>query len=150
MHNYKPPRTDYRAELRAIDWRFMTCDAPEIVANQAIDFEKQDGITEIEESIQANAVEHRLNDALYEAEQRGEIEIRRDPVIVGCVSNFTNFLDLSRKALRHLEVGVPIIVFSRSNTTQHTFRWTVMLQNMCKEFHVDAGMVTFLSCTIEE
>lgn len=74
--NYTPAKVDLRAETRAMDWQFMTNLAPEIIGNQCIDFEKQDGITEIEESVQANRVEQRLNDALFQAEERGEVGFR--------------------------------------------------------------------------
>ena len=54
--------------------------AAEIIANQAFDFHKQDGITEIEEATQANAVEQRLNDALLAAEDRGEVTRGSSPL----------------------------------------------------------------------
>ena len=93
----------------------LTVHAGALIANQTLDFGKQDGVTEIEEALQANAVERRLNDQLWEAESAGEVVIPRRVALVPCVSNFSHFLDMCRKGLRLLELGSPIeIVAARA------------------------------------
>ncbi|GKY94518.1 hypothetical protein MPSEU_000417600 [Mayamaea pseudoterrestris] len=98
----------------------------------------------------ANAVERRLNDLLLRDEALKMVHIDRRPIYVSCVSNFSNFLDLFRKSIRSLEVGVPVVILGRSNTAQHCFRWTQLLVQLMTEQGVDPGMVTFLSCALDD
>lgn len=141
---------DYRSSVRDVEAELLETRAGDLIANQAVDFKKQDGVTEIEESIEANLVEQRMNDLLLRDEADGKITISRAPVFVGCVSNFSNFLDLCRKVLRHMELGIPCVVLSRPNTTQHMFRWTQMLLDIMVKHNVDNGLLTYATCTIPQ
>eukprot|EP00037_Helgoeca_nana_P021228 m.213459 g.213459 ORF g.213459 m.213459 type:complete len:735 (+) comp25562_c0_seq2:47-2251(+) len=150
IKTYEPTSTDLREAVRSVEAEMLSTHAAALVGNQALDFHKQDGVTEIEESLEANEVERRMNDLLIRDEMAEEVVINRRPAFVGCVSNFSNFLDLCRKTLRNIELGVPVVVLSRTNTTQHMFRWTELLLAEMARAGVDSGMVTFVACTIDE
>mmetsp|Transcript_442 Transcript_442/g.912 ORF Transcript_442/g.912 Transcript_442/m.912 type:complete len:736 (+) Transcript_442:126-2333(+) len=141
---------DYREAIAKIEQLLLSPQfASQLIGNQALDFLKQDGITEIEESVMANAVERKMNLELRADEEGGKIAIGRHPAFVACVSNFTNFLDLFRKTLRNLELGVPVVVLSRSNTSQHCFRWYVLLQKMVTDHGLPSHLLTFASLNLE-
>eukprot|EP00038_Savillea_parva_P008693 m.178581 g.178581 ORF g.178581 m.178581 type:complete len:736 (-) comp14577_c0_seq1:1650-3857(-) len=150
MRKFTPPSADLREPIRQVEAAMLSTHAAALVGNQAIDFGKQDGVTEIEESLEANEVERRMNDLLIADEVDGKVSIHRAPALVGCVSNFSNFLDLCRKTLRNLELGIPVVILSRSNTTQHSFRWTELLLGEMAKAGVDPGMVTYAACSIDE
>jgi hypothetical protein len=149
-NNNNNKNLDLREPLRRIEQKLLTEYTGLLIGNQCLDFQKQDGITEIEEATMANTVERRLNDLLWRDEQDGKLTINRKPIYVSCVSNFTNFLDLFRKTIRSLELGVPCLILGRSNTVQHTYRWVKLLVDLCEDQGVDPGMVTYLSCSLED
>lgn len=121
-----------------------------LIGNQCLDFLKQDGVTEMEECMLANPVERQLNDQLLELETNGSVVVGRKPIFVASVSNFTNFLDLFRKTIRSIEVGIPVIVLARSNTSQHSYRWTKLLVDLAAKENIDAGMITFIAATLDD
>mmetsp|Transcript_9662 Transcript_9662/g.15121 ORF Transcript_9662/g.15121 Transcript_9662/m.15121 type:complete len:710 (+) Transcript_9662:156-2285(+) len=140
---------DLRTAVRRVEAEILdVAHAAELVGNQAIDFRKQDGITEIEESVQANAVERNLNDSLLADEAVGSVVIHRVPALVTCVSNFSNFLDLCRKVIRNIEVGVPVVVLARSNTQQHCYRWFQKLDMLLDQASVPRKMLSFASVDV--
>ena len=157
IQEYKPPssdagKKDLREPVRRIEQLLLTKYSGFLVGNQCLDFQKQDGVTEIEEAIMANSVERKLNDLVYNEETAlKSIEINRRPIYVSSVSNFSNFLDLMRKTIRNLELNVPCVILSRSNTSQHSYRWTKLLVDLIKEHStIDLGMITFLSCSLDD
>ena len=150
IRTHTSPTTDLRGAIRQIEQDLFTDWPGFLIGNQCVDFQKQDGMTEIEEAIMANVIERRLNDMLLADEAEGIVAINRQAIYVSCVSNFTNFLDLSRKTLRSLEVGIPCLILSRSNTQQHAYRWAALLVDMLEKHKVDPGMVTFLSCSVPD
>mmetsp|Transcript_922 Transcript_922/g.2060 ORF Transcript_922/g.2060 Transcript_922/m.2060 type:complete len:737 (-) Transcript_922:44-2254(-) len=143
-------KPDLRKVARKVEDRMLSVHASALIGNQAVDFHKQDGVTEIEEALEANTMEKALNDQLLAAESRGDLVVKRNTAFVGCVSNFSNFLDLCKKSLRSLEVGTPVLILSRSNTTQHMYRWVQLLLEEMEKEGMDPAMVTYVSCTIEE
>ncbi|KAL3942354.1 MAG: hypothetical protein SGARI_000295 [Bacillariaceae sp.] len=148
--NYKSAKNDLREPLRRIEQKFLNEYAGFLIGNQCLDFQKQDGITELEESIMANHVERRLNDLVLREEETGKISVNRQPIYVSAVSNFTNFLDLFRKTIRSMELGIPCVVLGRTNTVQHSYRWTKLLMDLCQEEGIDPGMITYLSCPLDD
>jgi hypothetical protein len=151
ISTYKSNQKDLREPIRRIEQKLLSKQyAGLLIGNQLLDFQKQDGVTEMEESTSANHVERALNDLVYRDEMDGKIVVNRLPVYVSCVSNFTNFLDLFRKTIRNLELGIPCIILGRSNTVQHSYRWTKLLMELLEEEKIDPGMLTYLSCPLED
>jgi hypothetical protein len=115
ISTYKSNQKDLREPIRRIEQKLLSKQyAGFLIGNQCLDFQKQDGVTEMEESTSANHVERALNDLVFRDDMDGKIVVNRLPVYVSCVSNFTNFLDLFRKTIRNLELGIPCIILGRS------------------------------------
>ncbi len=150
ISTFQSNHKDLREPLRRIEQKLLNEHAGFLIGNQCIDFQKQDGVTEMEEAVMANHVERALNDLVLRDEADGKIVVNRKPIYVSAVSNFTNFLDLFRKTIRNLELGIPCVVLGRSNTAQHSFRWARLLMTLLEEENVDVGMITFLSCPLVE
>lgn len=150
IRTFVATKKDCRDPMRAVEKRLLVEHAGALIGNQCIDFSKQDGITEMEEATMANHVERRLNDILLREEAAGRINVERKPIYVACVSNFSNFLDLFRKTVRSLEVGIPCVILGRSNTCQHSYRWARLLVSLMIEEGLDPGMLTFLSCPLDQ
>lgn len=151
IKSYRSPYFDLREKVRNIEDKLTADHIGFLIGNQALDFGKQDGVTEMEEAVMANEVERRMNDILLAEEREYKIiDIGRDFAFVGCVSNFSNFLDLFRKVIRNLELGVPCVVLGRSNTTQHTYRWCELLLRLMEDQDIELGMLTFASCGLDD
>ena len=147
---FRPARADLRAAVRRAEATMLTKHAGELIANQTLDFGKQDGVTEIEESLQANEVERRLNDQLWETEEAGVISVPRRVALVPCVSNFSHFLDMCRKTIRLIEIGVPAMVLSRTHTQQYCYRWAALLAQELQAEGVEPAYFSFCSATVEQ
>jgi hypothetical protein len=154
IQSYRPPleTIDLRLPIRKVEELLFQRHVGYLIGNQCVDFKKQDGVTEIEEAIQANAIERRLNDMLFQQELDGIVKINRQPIYVSTVSNFTNFLDLSRKTLRSLELGIPVVILCRTNqkTAQHSYRWVQLLIDLCLDAGIDSGMFTYISASLKD
>ena len=83
-NNYEGMK-DLRNPMRNIEQKLLSSKYTGfLVGNQCIDFQKQDGITEIEEAIMANTVERKLNDMLLQDESNGKLTICRKPIYGTC------------------------------------------------------------------
>ena len=147
-----PVTNDLRKPIRHVEDMLLSRHVGYLVGNQCMDYFKQDGITEIEEAISVNQIERQMNDMLLQQEIAGTVEIHRQPIYISTVSNFSNFLDLCRKALRALELGIPIVVLCRTNysTTQHSYRWVQLLIDLCCDVGIDPSMITYISASLSD
>jgi hypothetical protein len=51
---------------------------------------------------------------------------------------------------KSMELGIPCVVLGRSHTIQHSYRWSELLLQLMKEESVDPGMLTYLSCQLDD
>ena len=49
-----------------------------------------------------------------------------------------------------MELGIPCVILGRSHTVQHSYRWAETLAQLMKEEGIDPGMLTYLSCQLED
>lgn len=49
-----------------------------------------------------------------------------------------------------MELGIPCVILGRSHTIQHSYRWADTLVQLMKEEGIDAGMLTYLSCQLDD
>lgn len=56
IKDYRPPKTDLRVPVRSAEAVLLSEHAAALAGSQALDYKKQDPMTEIEESIEANEV----------------------------------------------------------------------------------------------
>ena len=68
---------DQRSTVRSVERALFTDHAAALIGNQTLDFGKQDGVTEIEEALEASEVERRLVDQLLDDEEKGVLRIER-------------------------------------------------------------------------
>ena len=95
-----PPKADQRDLFRAIEKDIFDFQADALVGHQAMDFHKQDGLTEIEESVKANYVERQLND------DRRYTDARVDEHVHAALGTRQR-VGLARDARRRLRVAHP-------------------------------------------
>jgi hypothetical protein len=67
VRNYVPPTHDLRVAVRKVEARLFSRHAGALAGSQALDFKKQDPMTEIEESLEANEVSEFFNCVLTTA-----------------------------------------------------------------------------------
>jgi hypothetical protein len=49
-----------------------------------------------------------------------------------------------------MELGIPCVILGRSHTIQHSYRWADILVQLMKEEGIDPGMLTYLSCQLDD
>ena len=87
IKSYSSTSKDLRTPLRKIEQALLTKHSGFLVGNQCVDFQKQDGVTEIEEAIMANTIERKLNDMLLRDESNGQLSISRKPIYGRCCND---------------------------------------------------------------
>ncbi len=59
IRTFKSPYTDLRPQIRQLEEDILTNHARLLLCNQCVDFQNQDGLTDIEDVIMANTLERR-------------------------------------------------------------------------------------------